>query len=83
MKVAKRILSPKMYAALEHELADTDGVFDAYFTRHKKGHPQEAITDAVELEVFVDQQELYCDCYHGVVYFPITKTHWLALEYDC
>ena len=83
MKIARRILEPRMYTALEYELADTDGVFDAYFTRNKNGNAQEAITDLVELEVFVDQQELYCDCYHGVVYFPINKAHWLALEYDC
>jgi len=83
MAVAKRILDPKMYAALEKELADTDGAWDAYFTRHKKGIAQDAANDFMELEVFVDQQELYCGCYHGTVYFPVTKTHWIAFEYDC
>ena len=83
MAIAKRILNRDMYQALEDELRGTDGAYDAYFTRKKSGDAQEAITGLIELEVFVDQTEDYCDCYHGTVYFPINKTHWLAFDYDC
>lgn len=83
LAIAKRILNQSMYQALEDELHSTDGVYDAYFTRKKSGRVQEVITDLVELEVFVDQVEVYEDCYHGTVYFPINKTHWLAFDYNC
>lgn len=83
LAVAKRILTAEMYQALEDELAETDGAYDAYFTRKKSGIAQDAISCDVEFEIFVDQEEAYEDCYHGTVYFPINKTHWLAFDYDC